>query len=497
MGDEPASRDELLEELRRLRERAAILESGAQDRTGQARLPEENPNPVLRFAEDGTLLYANPAAQSLLTEWGCALGDVAPGTWRAEIARALASARRSRLEVRRRRHVLSFDVVPVPDAGYVNAYGRDITPRKRSLDALRRARAELEARVRHRTAELIETNELLERIFDNIHVLVAYLDRDFNFIRVNWAYAAAGGREPDYFVGRNHFDLYPNAENQAIFRHVVDTGEHYVAHAKPFEHPDQPERGVTYWDWSLVPVRDARGEVGGVLLSLLDVTERKRLENEIAALSDREQRRIGRDLHDTLGQQLTGMLFVLDQLEADLHDRGLPEAEEVTKAVEMLEQSIEQTRALARGLSPVMDEPGGLTSALAELAESVEAQFGITCRFEAPEDLLVTDNDAAVNLYRIAQEAVSNAIRHGKANEIRIRLARNEGRGCLAVHDDGVGIAPDATDGGGMGLHIMPHRAKSLGGRLDVQPDAERGTVVTCTFPTRLLTSPEEAPDAR
>lgn len=467
------------------------------EQASRARLSEENPNPVLRFAEDGTLLYANPAAQPLLADWGCALGAPAPGVWRAEIARVLSSGRRSRLEVRRRRRVLSFDVVPIADAGYVNAYGRDVTPRKRSLDALRRARAELEARVRRRTAELAETNELLEGIFDNIHLLVAYLDRDFRFIRVNRAYAAAGGHAPDYFIGRNHFELYPNAENESIFRHVVETGEHYVAHAKPFEHADQPEWGTTYWDWSLVPVRDARGEVGGVLLSLLDVTGRKRLENEIAALSDREQRRIGRDLHDTLGQQLTGMLFVLDQVEADLQERGLPEAAEMTKAVELLERSIEQTRALARGLSPVMDEPGGLTSALGELADSVEAQFDITCRFEAPEPLLVGDSDAAVNLYRIAQEAVNNAIRHGKANHIRIRLWRDEAHGYLAVHDDGVGIPPDATDGEGMGLHIMPHRASILGGRLDVGPDAERGTVVTCTFPVRLLTSPEEAPDAR
>lgn len=136
-----------------------------------------------------------------------------------------------------------------------------------------------EQRYRDATHELKLTNLLMERIFSNIHVLVAYLDPDFNFIRVNENYAAADQqRAPDFFVGKNHFLLYPDAENEAIFRRVLESGEPHIAHAKPFEYPGQPERGVMYWDWNLAPVKDESGRVEGLLLTLADVTERVQLQ---------------------------------------------------------------------------------------------------------------------------------------------------------------------------------------------------------------------------
>ncbi len=123
---------------------------------------------------------------------------------------------------------------------------------------------------------LIQARELQERFFDSIDTLIAYMDHDFNFIRVNEAYANAGGYPSDYFIGRNHFALYPDAENLKIFQRVVQTGEAFSVYEKTFEYPDQPERGVTYWNWSLLPVRDRDGEVEGLVLSLIDVTERRR-----------------------------------------------------------------------------------------------------------------------------------------------------------------------------------------------------------------------------
>jgi PAS domain S-box-containing protein len=187
---------------------------------------------------------------------------------------------------------------------------RDITEQKQAEKALRQARDELELRVRQRTQELaqanevlartnaelvaeiaerrrmeqtlMQTNELLERYFSSIDTLIAYMDRDFNFIRVNEAYAKSAGYPVDFFLGKNHFELYPHSENQAIFQRVVDTGEPYSVFEKPFEYPDQPERGVTYWDWSLQPVKGANGIVEGLVLSLVDVTGRKRAEDELA-----------------------------------------------------------------------------------------------------------------------------------------------------------------------------------------------------------------------
>jgi len=123
--------------------------------------------------------------------------------------------------------------------------------------------------------ERIRTNELLERFFSSIDTLIAYMDRDFNFIRVNDTYARSGGHPPEFFIGRNHFVLYPHEENQAIFQRVVQTGKPFLVQEKPFEYPEFPERGVTYWDWSLQPVNGVNGEIEGVVLSLVDVTDRK------------------------------------------------------------------------------------------------------------------------------------------------------------------------------------------------------------------------------
>jgi PAS domain S-box-containing protein len=138
-----------------------------------------------------------------------------------------------------------------------------------------------EERFRKTAETLRHDKELLERLFSTMHVLIAQLDREFTFIRVNAAYAAADGRDPEFFVGKNHFDLYPDEENEAIFRRVVATGEPYVAYEKPFEFAAHPERGVTYWDWNVRPVLGAEGDVEGLVLSLVDRTERVLIRKEL------------------------------------------------------------------------------------------------------------------------------------------------------------------------------------------------------------------------
>ncbi|HEX2979479.1 MAG TPA: PAS domain S-box protein, partial [Anaerolineaceae bacterium] len=121
---------------------------------------------------------------------------------------------------------------------------------------------------------LQQSNELLEKIFSSIHNCIAYMDRDFNFIRVNRAYAQMDDREPGDFIGKNHFELYPNSENLSIFQNVVDTGEPFYAFERPFAYAAHPERGTTYWDWSLSPILNPDGKVSGLLLNLINVTSR-------------------------------------------------------------------------------------------------------------------------------------------------------------------------------------------------------------------------------
>jgi PAS domain S-box-containing protein len=174
---------------------------------------------------------------------------------------------------------------------------------------------------RQEAQDLIRTNELLERVFFSVDTLIAHLDRDFNFVRVNETYARAGGHPADFFPGKNHFDLYPNEENLAIFRRVVETGEPFSVFEKPFEYVEYPELGVTYWDWSLQPVRGADGTVEGLVLSLVDVTKRKRAEiqlerqnQELRQLSQAEHRQ--RELAEGLVQATIAVIssLKLDQV---------------------------------------------------------------------------------------------------------------------------------------------------------------------------------------
>src|SRR5271156_1079021 len=216
-----------------------------------------------------------------------------------------------------------------------------------------------------------------------------------------------------------------------------------------------------------------------------DITERKSLEEAILKISATEQRRIAQDLHDGLGQHLTGIAFMSKVLEEKLADKSLPEAAEAAKIVKMVNQAIENTRQLARGLHPVAAEPLGLMSALRNWANEVEELFHIRCTFRCSQPLPVRDPNLATHLYRIAQEAVHNAIRHGKSRNIEVGLSRKNETGTLTIRDDGDGFQKQQATQPGVGLSIMNYRADMVGGSLKVQPNEDRGVTVTCMFPIR------------
>ena len=216
-----------------------------------------------------------------------------------------------------------------------------------------------------------------------------------------------------------------------------------------------------------------------------DITERKSLEEAILEISATEQRRIAQDLHDGLGQHLTGIAFMSKVLEERLSDKSLPEAGEAAKIVQMVNQAIENTRQLARGLHPVAAEPLGLMSALRKWASEVEELFHIRCSFQCAKPLPIGDPNLATHLYRIAQEAVHNAIRHGKAKNIVVGLSGRQGAGTLVIRDDGEGFPKKQVGQPGVGLSIMNYRADMVGGSVKVQPNEDGGITVTCVFPVR------------
>jgi PAS domain S-box-containing protein len=216
-----------------------------------------------------------------------------------------------------------------------------------------------------------------------------------------------------------------------------------------------------------------------------DITERKSLEEAILEISATEQRRIAQDLHDGLGQHLTGIAFMSKVLEERLSDKSLPEAGEAAKIVQMVNQAIENTRQLARGLHPVAAEPLGLMSALRNWASEVEELFHIRCSFQCAKPLPIGDPNLATHLYRIAQEAVHNAIRHGKAKNIVVGLSGRQGAGTLVIKDDGEGFPKKQVGQPGVGLSIMNYRADMVGGSVKVQPNEDGGITVTCVFPVR------------
>lgn len=232
---------------------------------------------------------------------------------------------------------------------------------------------------------------------------------------------------------------------------------------------------------SLSPLETEEGTL--VSSAIRDISERKRLEKTILEISERERRSIGQDLHDGLGQHLTGIAFMTKVQEQRLAEKNVPEAADAAKIVKLVNDAIRKTRELARGLLPVVSDAHGLMSALQLHAAEIEDLFGIACRFQCEEPVLIHDASLATHLYHIAEEAVNNAIKHGHPKNILIRLFSGEREGTLIIKDDGVGVERPSAPHPGVGLHIMNYRAGMIGGNMEIHRDQPQGTMVTCRFP--------------
>jgi signal transduction histidine kinase len=239
------------------------------------------------------------------------------------------------------------------------------------------------------------------------------------------------------------------------------------------------------------PLITEQGNAQGGVVVLSDITERKLLEKQIADVSEREQRRIGQDLHDSLCQHLVSVAFAGELLRENLARQGLREATQAEAIVEMVNEGISEARNLARGLYPVRLEVDGLASALEELAASVQARTNIVCRFSCDEPVYIADVVAGSNLYRIAQEAINNAVKHGECRTISIGLGAVDEEVTLTVKDDGVGFPESLDELTGMGLSIMNYRANMIGAALDIRRGVGGGTIVICSYHNKDLAEKE------
>jgi Signal transduction histidine kinase len=211
-----------------------------------------------------------------------------------------------------------------------------------------------------------------------------------------------------------------------------------------------------------------------------EVIERQRLDQEIAQVADRERRRLGQDLHDRLGQHLTGTALAAQVLKEKLAAKSAPEVAEAEKLVHYVEEGIDLTRNLARGFFSPELEADGLSVALEGLAENISELFAVNCIFHGEGLIPMRDPAVATQLYRIAQEAATNAAKHAAAEQIDIRISVDDSELTLAIRDDGVGFPDNPPDSKGLGLRLMRHGAALIGGTFNVRQNGQRGTIATC-----------------
>ena len=267
-------------------------------------------------------------------------------------------------------------------------------------------------------------------------------------------------------------------QDQACHNHALFSSEYRVARA---------DNGKIAWLAVFGRfLYDQHGNAVRFLGVSFDITNRKELEREVLEISDEQRRRISHELHDSVGQELTGMGLMANALAQSLPKTAIGQRV-ITRLINGLDRIRLQVRNLSRGLMPVDIETKGLSAALDDLVTNAKRQSGIEIQFECPEDVELPEHDTATQLFHIAQEALSNALRHGHPQHVTVGLRRGQQSLVLSIQDDGIGLCKrELESGDGMGHHIMQYRAQQIGGSFQIgQVVGGEGTIVTCTIPRR------------
>lgn len=330
------------------------------------------------------------------------------------------------------------------------------------------------------------------------HAIVATTDPQGKITYVNDKFCAISKYARSELLGQDHRIINSGHHPKEFMRGLWTT----IARGKVWkgEVKNKAKDGSYYWvDTTIVPFLDSHGKPRQYIAIRADITERKRaeealrqseterrdLEQALSAATERERGRIARELHDGLGQQLGGLLFLMNGLQRDLKSANSPQAEIAAQLSKELATAITQARNLSHELYAVPPQPDGLVQALDSLSERVSVSYGIASEFLADE-ILVHDPNVASHLYRIAQEAVHNAVKHGRATRINIRLLVQAAGVELCVRDNGAGFAPQQASHG-LGLRTMEQRARLIGGRFKVQSQPGAGVEVSCSVPKAVI----------
>lgn len=375
-----------------------------------------------------------------------------------------------------RRIQVSLTLSPIRDgAGRLVGFStiaRDITEQRRVRHALERREREL------------------DDLFEEASVGLLLTTRDGRILRLNAALLGILERKMEDCVGRRlsrfHVDRAALGDFlQRLTRRETLRNCHTALRSRGGRSKEVVIDASAFWE---------EGEVAQIRWFIRDITRRKQLEREVLAISERERQAFSRELHDSLGQQLSGIAYLSNVLRDRLREQGSVEASVVGRISRLLRQAISETRRLSRGLSPVRPETDGLANALRDLAAHTRRVFGVACRFVCRKPVKTTNEEAANHLYRIAQEAVNNALRHGKGRRLALELTEQRGRIILRVTDNGKGIGPLSPNRKGMGLRVMQYRAGLLQGSCSVRRRTTGGTEVRCVAPVGSLRQPGPSP---
>ena len=319
-----------------------------------------------------------------------------------------------------------------------------------------------------------------DRFFENSSELMCIADQDMKFRRVNRAFTDILGYSREELTGKSFRELVHPDDRTTVdsaFRRA-----HPDAKLIRFEIRFRCKNGAyRIVSWTS-PISDNEMDRETVFAVGRDVTEKRTLERRLLLIADEEQKRIAHDLHDGLGQELTGLAMMAESLTIDLQQKNLPESDLSNKIAIQLDSSLQLTRSLARGLRPVEVDSHGLKSALSSLADRTDQRHKFQCTFSSTGDVESLDSDSATQLYRIAQEAVTNAARHAYPETVEICLTESNRMVELKIIDDGVGISELNEMQTGIGMMSMQYRSDVIGGDLRVESGSPAGTIVACSL---------------